>query len=264
MAAHYTKTVLGNYFRTVDGHKVTKNPVDQPMGDWLGPGHAIGIVWHWTGGCQNDIAGTLRANVADPNKGYGGAQFCVGRDGEIFQYAPLDAATWHCYHESTAFWGIEHTAFPGKGCELTLAQMRASAALSAALVAYAANRYGFRIPLKNWPAARVNDYKAGFHDHSAFSGDGLNDHTDHLYAVWTWGQYLSHVGRILNPPAPEPAPGPAPAPTPTPAPPPFPRRRLRAQLRALRLRLLTPLTRAQRRRIHARIRALVIRLRAGS
>jgi hypothetical protein len=39
MAAHYTKTVLGNYFRTVGAYRVTKEPVDQPLGAWLGPGH---------------------------------------------------------------------------------------------------------------------------------------------------------------------------------------------------------------------------------
>jgi hypothetical protein len=216
MAALYTRTITGNYFRTVSGRKVIRRPVVQPTGPWLGRHCPIGIVFHYSAGCSNDISGTIAANVADPNRGYGGAQFCVGLDGSIYQYAPLEDATYHANHESHFFWGIEHTAKPGT-CELTGPQMHASAALSAALVAYAAKRWGSVIPLRNWPNARANDYRPGFHDHSAFSGDGLNDHADHLYG-WTWKHYLAQVSAVLHPPAAKPPPAPAPAPSPAPAP----------------------------------------------
>lgn len=176
----------GGYFTEVGGYPVKREPANMPHTDWQTlPRRPIGIVFHYTVGCNDDIKGTLEANS------FGGAQFNVGRRGQIFQYAPLDVATFHANHESHFFWGIEHTAYPGHGCELNDKQLEASANLSAALLAYSESR-GTKIPLRHLPNARMNDYLPGFHDHRDFAGDGLNSHTDHLYH-WTWPKYLAAV-----------------------------------------------------------------------
>jgi hypothetical protein len=182
------------YFVSVNGNKVIKEPANMPHTDWLSPGgKPYGVVFHYTVGCNDDIKGTLESTS------FGGATFCVGRDGTIRQYAPVSVATFHCYHESHFYFGIEHTAYPGQ-CELNDKQLTASAALSAALVEYM-GKQGVKVPLTHWGNSRSNDYKAGFHDHSDFDGDGSNTHTDHLYH-WTWDRYLTAVKGHLAPPQP--------------------------------------------------------------
>jgi hypothetical protein len=96
--------------------------------------------------------------------------------------------------------GIEHSALPGS-CELTDAQLGASARLSAAIVEHVKKRYAFDIPLRKLavPVTMVN-VAPGFFDHR--DGDSSwneNGHTDHLYK-WTWAEYLKAVGDILLPP----------------------------------------------------------------
>ncbi len=164
---------------------VLKEPAAMPHTDWQGKGFPIGVVFHYTVGCNDDIKGTLESS------GFGGAHFCVGKDGSIRQYAPLDVATFHCFHESHFFYGIEHTADPGT-CELNDAQLSSSAMLAAALCEYIFDTHGFEVPPVHLQNSRTNDYAAGFHDHRDFDGDGSNTHTDHLYH-WTWDRYLAEV-----------------------------------------------------------------------
>jgi hypothetical protein len=200
--------IANGYFTTVNGTPVVAKPVSMPHTDWQAPGgKSYGVVFHYTVGCNDDISGTLGSNSS------GGATFNVGKTGTIYQYAPLNVATFHCYHESHFYYGIEHTAYPGNGCELNDRQLWVSAALSAALVEYMKSQ-GTTVPFTHWPNSRSNDYKAGFHDHRDFDGDGDNSHTDHLYN-WTWAKYLDAVKSFSAAPKP-PAPTPAPEPTPTP------------------------------------------------
>ncbi len=180
-----TYKVEDGYFTEVCGHPVVKRPADLHYTDWRNGG-PFGIVWHYTVGCSDDIKGTLDA-------GHIGATFNVGRNGTIYQYAPLGTATWHAYSESHFFYGIEHTAYPGHGCELTDVQLETSAKLSAALVEWMKDKYGNTVPLEHL----TSNFTAGFHDHADFADDGQNNHSDHLYR-WSWGEYLAAVAAAME------------------------------------------------------------------
>lgn len=174
--------IRNGWVTRLDGVDVIKRPADMPHTTWV-TGGPHGILWHYTAGCNDDIIGTLESN------GFGGATFCIGRDGKVRQYASLDTATWHAMEASHHYVGIEHTAYPGR-CELTDEQLESSARLSAALVDH------FNIPVKktNGP-----DLVSGFKDHRDGTTETWNDngHTDHLYR-WTWREYLARVRAVLK------------------------------------------------------------------
>ncbi len=178
------------YFIEVNGVPVFHREPNQGITYWYDE-HPRGILWHYTAGCNNDIAGTIQA------KGFG-AQFCVGQDGSIYEYVALGLATWHAYEASHTYWGIEHTAYPGH-CELTDVQLEASAKLAAALVEFTADNWGFEIPLVKVQPPVGFELPPGFLDHR----DGTtatwnqNTHTDHLYR-WTWDEYLARVSYYLE------------------------------------------------------------------
>lgn len=179
---HGTRMDAG-YFTSVGGRHVSERHLKIPTTTWE-HGHPIGIVFHYTAGCSSDLSGVYLSN------GFGGASFSVDRDGAILEYAPVDVATWHAFEASRVYVGIEHTALPGT-CELTDAQLEASAVLVASIVRHVRRRFGFEIPLRKIVGPAL---VAGFHDHR----DGTiqtwnpNGHTDHLY-VWSWKRYLGQV-----------------------------------------------------------------------
>lgn len=180
----------------VNGIKVIKEPATIPVTSWKP--YPVGIIFHYTAGCNDDIKGTLESN------GFGGAQFCVGRDGKIRQYAEVFRATWHAREASWHYWGIEHTAYRGH-CELTDIQLGNSTKLSAALVEYALKKWNVKIPLRKLvppvTLAQLGE-RYGFLDHTdgpnAIEAGGAehtwNDkgHTDGLYR-WTWDKYFAAV-----------------------------------------------------------------------
>ncbi len=188
------------FFNSVNGHPVIKEDVRPKLieirkaqgrtGDgstlYIG-GHPIGILFHETSGFQNDIAGTMY------DRGYPTAPFCVGHDGSIRQYLPIDVAGWHAFDASKAYVGIEHTEHD-PDLPMTTAQLEVSALLSAAIVEWDQDKHGFAIPLKHIPTQPPPNLPAGFRDHrDGTAADwNKNGHTDHL-ATWTWDHYLSAV-----------------------------------------------------------------------
>ncbi len=183
------RTHKGTIFRAgwlvrLHGAEVRRRDIGIPTTYWTNHQHPVGILFHYTAGCNGDLSGTYRAN------GFGGAQFSIDRDGTVYEYAPVDAATWHAYGASHYYLGIEHTALPGS-CELTDAQLVRSAQLSAAIVDRVAKRFGFVVPLHKIAGPAL---VPGFHDHRDGTLDtwNPNGHTDHLYR-WTWPRYLAAV-----------------------------------------------------------------------
>lgn len=83
--------------------KVDTNTRTAKTGNWaagLG-GKPAGVVWHWTGGRSGDADGTkswlrdwaIKA-VVDPERS-ASWHFLIGRDGSIYQHAPITVSTWH-------------------------------------------------------------------------------------------------------------------------------------------------------------------------
>lgn len=178
------------YFASVNGKPVTRKPLSISQTSWA-KGYPIGVLWHYTVGCNDDISDTLRA------KNFG-TTFCVGRDGSIYQYRPLMSPSYHAFGASRYYMGIEHTAYPGR-CELTDEQLEASAALAAAIVEWTKKAKGYAIPVKKLPAPVDCTYPPGFLDHrDGASCWNQNGHTDHLYR-WTWDEYLTKVREFLAP-----------------------------------------------------------------
>jgi hypothetical protein len=180
-------------FLTIEGHRVIQRfPRGAPATTFY-PGRPHGIMFHYTAGCQADLTGLYRTN------GYGGANFCVARDGTIYQFFSLDVAGWHAYTASHEYLGIEHAALPGT-CELTDPQLEASAMLSAAVIAVMRKR-GIRIPLRKMNRAEAARLAPGFlqhHDGPTCAGCWNRDgHTCHLYR-WTWDHYLGRVRSHLT------------------------------------------------------------------
>lgn len=183
-------TIEQGWFGQVNGVPVVKKPVDYSTTTYRA-GHPIGILWHFTAGCSDDISGTLAS------KGFGAA-FNVGRNGVVYQYAPVGTATWHAFDASRYYVGIEHTAYPQR-CDLTEDQLIASSKLSAAIVEWVESRHGFVIPRTKLSAPiSTADFAPGFLDHR--DGDrtwNRNVHTDHLY-LWSWRRYLEAVEAELT------------------------------------------------------------------
>lgn len=78
-------------------HKTAK------LAEWAGVlnGKPAGMVWHWTGGTSGNADGTspalrnwLMEEVANPDR-KASWHFTIGRDGSLYQHAPLGKATWH-------------------------------------------------------------------------------------------------------------------------------------------------------------------------
>lgn len=178
------------YFLEVNGSPVTKSPLGLSETSFV-EGYPTGILFHYTVGCNDDIAPTLRS------KNFG-ATFNVGRSGGIFQYRPLLKPSWHAYDASRHYVGIEHTSLgPGSGCELTDKQLEASTRLSAAIVEWVYKRYGYTIPLvKTTGPALI----PGFKDHADGTKDTWNPnvHVDRLFK-WTWSRYLGRVQYLVFP-----------------------------------------------------------------
>lgn len=153
------------------------------------------ILWHYTAGCGDaDIFDVLKARGIS-------VSFCVGRDGTIVQFLPLDTAGWHAFSMSHFAVGIEHiTKGPGTDCLLTDRQLEASAALSAAIIERTKTKHAFTIPTDKRPApVTMTNVQPGFFDHR--DGDpswNENGHTDHLFR-WTWDKYLGAIEDILAP-----------------------------------------------------------------
>jgi N-acetylmuramoyl-L-alanine amidase len=176
------------WFTKVNGHRVKKRAVGNRSSGWPARGHPIGVVFHFTVGCNADISATLVAREIS-------CHFSVGLEGEIFQYvAALDRA-WHADNANGLYWGIEHAAWPGR-CELNDEQLDTSASLVAALVEFAHGRWTTDVPLRKVDGP---DLDAGFHDHRDGDGDlwNFNGHTDHLY-TWSWDKYLGRVSDVLG------------------------------------------------------------------
>jgi len=178
------------YFSDVNGAAVTRQPLPLSLTTWK-EGFPTGILFHYTVGCNDDIAPTLRS------KNFG-ATFNVGRKGGIFQYRPLLKPSWHAYDASRYYLGIEHTSLgPGPACELTDKQLEASAKLSAAIVEWAYKRYEFVIPLVKTDGPALIP---GFKDHADGTKDTWNPnvHVDRLFN-WTWSRYLGRVQQFVFP-----------------------------------------------------------------
>jgi N-acetylmuramoyl-L-alanine amidase-like protein len=82
----------------------------------------LGVLDHFTAGC-GDPYGTLAG------EGYAVA-FYVARDGAVEQYHATNVWGWHARQASSVYYGIEHEGYPTR-CDLTEAQLEASAALNA-------------------------------------------------------------------------------------------------------------------------------------
>jgi hypothetical protein len=172
----------GGWFRRVNGLPVKKVALSSHGGGWP-EGRPIGVVFHYTVGCNADISATLRSRGIS-------VHFSVGQKGEIYQYVSAQAQAWHADHANSYYLGIEHAAYPGN-CDLNDRQLEASAKLVAALMEFFDRKRGHAWPLKKIDGVAL---VAGFHDHR--DGDGqlwnYNGHTDHLYH-WSWDKYLDHI-----------------------------------------------------------------------
>ena len=181
------------WFTSVNGRPVIKKPLSLSTTSWA-KGFPVGLLFHYTVGCNNDISATLES------KNFG-ATFNVGRDGSIYQYRPLMKPSWHAFGASRFYMGVEHTSLgPGTTCRLTDVQLEASAALMAAIVEWTKKAKGFAIPIVKNPAPVDCTYPPGFCDHrDGASCWNQNVHTDHLF-LWTWDEYLDRVSAYLTPP----------------------------------------------------------------
>lgn len=172
------------WFRRVNGAPVKKVAVGNHSGAFP-EGRPVGVVFHYTVGCNADISGTLKSRGIS-------CHFSVGRDGEIFQFVSVRNVAWHADNANSHYIGIEHAAWPGH-CELTDKQLVYSAKLVAALREYYERKRGH-----SWPLVKIKGttLSAGFHDHR--DGDGnlwnYNGHTDHLYG-WRWTRYFDRIRR---------------------------------------------------------------------
>lgn len=178
------------WFAEVNGSPVTKSPLSLPTTSFV-EGHPTGILWHYTVGCNEDIAPTLRAKQF-------GATFNVGRSGVIYQYRPLLKPSWHAYDASRHYVGIEHTSKgPGSTCELTDVQLEASARLSAAIIEWVWRKFDFEIPLTKTSGPNLIP---GFKNHADGTRETWNPnvHVDGLFK-WSWGKYLSRVTTYVFP-----------------------------------------------------------------
>jgi hypothetical protein len=178
------------WFTRVNGVRVIHHDVGLGSTTYTA-GYPRGILFHYTAGCGSDISGVLKARGIS-------VTFSVDRDGNVYEYLPLDTAGWHGYEASHYFVGIEHTALPGS-CELTDVQLEASAKLSAAIIERTQQAHGFTIPLNYYgkpESIGIPDFKPGFIDHRDGKSDwNQNGHTDHLYS-WSWKKYLAAIAAV--------------------------------------------------------------------
>jgi hypothetical protein len=171
----------------VNGVDVVRRPVGHFGGPWP-RGHPIGYLFHYTAGCGSDISGVLDARGIS-------VHFSVDRSGNVYEYVPVTNVAFHAFEASLVYWGVEHSADPGR-CDLTDEQLMVSARLTAALIELTQRRWGFQIPLRKTKGPAL---VSGFKDHSDGTPSTWNDnaHTDRLYR-WTWDQYLSEVREALR------------------------------------------------------------------
>ncbi|HXH24345.1 MAG TPA: peptidoglycan recognition family protein [Vicinamibacterales bacterium] len=180
--------IKGGRILSLNGRRVIQRSVPHHGGRWA-THRPCGIVFHYTAGCGSDLTGVFTdRNVS--------AHFSVDREGTVYQYVPLGRIAWHADNANGFYVGIEHTALPGR-CDLTDEQLKASAALSAAIVQWAKRRRGVDIPLRKVDGPAL---VPGFHDHADGDGQSWNfsRHTDRLYG-WTWERYLRRVQAYVTP-----------------------------------------------------------------
>lgn len=179
-------TVKRGWVSEVNGIPVKKVPAKYRGGRWPN-GNPIGILWHYTAGCNASIVGTLNLRKVS-------AHFNVSREGTIEQYVKLTRYAYHAYGASRVYWGIEHAILPGT-CAPTTRQLVASARLAAGLVEYTERKWNFRIPLRKTDGP---DLVPGFKDHKDGTKETWNPnvHVDGL-VKWSWANYLQHVKEHL-------------------------------------------------------------------
>lgn len=152
----------------------------------------LGIVIHWTAGGEAGDIVTLDGPTVD-------VQFYVTKDGDVYQFLPLDSQAWHAFHTANTYCiGIETE---GRGEAWTKPQLAAIAKLTAWLC----KRYGIPIKKVDPSGTDLSTFR-GIFGHRDLSLGGLrvdgNDHTDTVPDGTGWGTFLAAVRTAANPPKP--------------------------------------------------------------
>jgi len=181
----------GEWFTEVNGIRVIK--VDDPDIKHGGPwpnGNPIGYLFHYTAGPGTNLTGVFEDRGCSAN-------FSVDLDGRIYQYVPLSNYSYHAYEASRVYWGVEHSGLPNKW-DFTEVELDHSARLTAAIVQYTKDRWGFDIPLVKTKGVEL---VPGFKDHRDGTASTWNPnvHGDGLF-IWSWSKYLERVKYYMEEP----------------------------------------------------------------
>lgn len=101
-----------------------------------GPCHKDRIILHITQGPSASSAFWTfwgSKSVIDGGTGRVSVQFCIDRDGTVYQYTPMRSWSWHASQVNQRSVGIEHAAMANGVLGITPAQLESSAALVAFL-----------------------------------------------------------------------------------------------------------------------------------
>lgn len=150
----------------------------------------LGIVIHWTVGREAGDITVLDGPSVD-------VHFYVAKDGDVYQFLPLDSQAWHA-----KFLANRHTIgieTEGRGEPWTDVQFEEVAKLTAWLC------QGFDIPVKHADPSGtdLNTFKGIFgHRDLSVGGERVdgNDHTDTVPDDPGWDRFLAKVGEHMEPP----------------------------------------------------------------
>ncbi len=149
----------------------------------------LGIVVHWTVGSEAGDITVLDGPTVD-------VHFYVAKDGDVYQFLPLDSQAWHAkFLANRHCIGIETE---GRGEPWTPKQLDEMAKLTAWLC----KRYNIPVRHADPSGTDLNTFK-GIFGHRDLSLGGIrvdgNDHTDTVPDGTGWGNFLARVNEHLNP-----------------------------------------------------------------
>lgn len=169
------------------------DPIQYYSSGWSA-GPPRGIMFHYTAGCGSPT--TVKTTLIERHVS---AHFCISRTPATeptHQYVDIKNRAWHAGEANNYYFGLEHAALPNT-CNLTDAQLKESARISAELIKQAKIIWGVSIPVVRAPGCA---FSPGFKEHK----DGIscswnpNNHTDGLAQTWTWQEYLQEVKNNLE------------------------------------------------------------------
>lgn len=150
----------------------------------------LGIVIHWTAGSEPGDIATLDGPTVDVHA-------YVTKDGDVYQFLPLDSQAWHAkFLANRHCIGIETE---GRGEPWTDKQLDEMAKLTSWLC----KRYSIPVRHVDPSGTDLNTFK-GIFGHRDLSLGGVrvdgNDHTDTVPDGTGWDTYLAAVKKCMAPP----------------------------------------------------------------